>query len=453
MAAANGATRTLMLGPRACRAMRLLGGLGLVLLLVLAGCTTPATVQPQGGLVPTLPVPLPSFGDVVIVGDDGNEPVLRVAPDGTIYIGALHHVYVSTDDGASFKEVDFLGNLPMYASDTALSVAPDGRAYVAFDWPYLGQTAVCNTTDRGATWGCAELAVPGATDRMWVLAPTEKDAYLITGQAAAKPTFAVSHDAGATWTQTWQDLTQDVQGADLAWDPVQQLIVEAAANPSGPGWGVRAWRPDGSFVGFTPMDVRAPGGDATLAVDGAGTWWANACAEGDGCPPAVAMSKDQGKTWNVTPLPIDQGKTFLLRFVTAGAADRVAAGWYESPTTSADDAVAEWRFVVVQTADGKTWERTVLTPEPVHKGPMCSSISCLGEARFAGDFIGLGFDAEGDLHASWNRQVGPKIPPTSQVALQKWEQVEYARTGLVKTDAATTQASGQGSLRLPLLAR
>jgi hypothetical protein len=407
--------------------------LPLLLAVQIAGCVAPQAVNPQGVLpLPEL-LPLPSFGDVVVVGDIGNEPVLRVAPDGTIYVGALHHVYVSTDEGMSFREVNFLGALPMYASDTALSIAPDGRAYVAFDWPYVGQTAVCNTTDRGETWDCVPIAVPGATDRMWILAPTEKDAYLITGQLLDRPTFAVTHDAGATWTVTSQDLMTQSQGADLAWDPVQKLIVEAA-NDQGNGWGIRTWQPDGTFVGFTPMDVAAPPGGETVMVDAAGTWWATACAEGANCPPAVAMSKDQGKTWNVTAIATE-GKTFLLPYVAAGAADRVITGWYETAAASADDTSAEWRFVVSQTKDGRTWNITVLTPEPVHVGAMCSSISCLGEARFAGDFIGLAFDSHGDAYATWNRQVGQKIPPTTQLQVQKWEQVEFARTGMPPMNA------------------
>ena len=32
---------------------------------------------------------------------------------------------------------------------------------------------------------------------MWIVAPTDKDAYLITGQTLDRPTLAVTHDAGA----------------------------------------------------------------------------------------------------------------------------------------------------------------------------------------------------------------------------------------------------------------
>jgi hypothetical protein len=403
----------------------------MALALLAAGCVTPAVQPPQGGApLPPLPAAVPAFGNAVKVGEQGNEPVVRVGPDGTVYIGALHHVYVSTGQGASFREVDFKGMIPVYASDSALSVAPSGRAYVAFDWPYAGSTAVCASSDRGATWDCNPTAVPGATDRMWILAPTDRDVYLITGQTLDRPTFAVSHDEGRTWTTTSFQPDVESQGADLAWDPVRQLIVEAATAADGGGWGVRTFTPDGAFQGFAPMGLPAPLGDATVAVDAAGTWWAVACAEGEpgsNCKPGVARSEDAGATWNVTAIP-SEANTFLLRFIAAGAADRVVTGWYETAAGSADDGSADWRFVAAQTADGQHWTPTLLTPEPVHHGAMCSSLSCLGEARFAGDFIGLALDGQGQAHAAWVRQTGPKIPPTTQLSLQPWEQVEYART-------------------------
>lgn len=392
--------------------------------LVLAGCVSPQDVTPDdAGALAALP-PIPSFGDVVRVGVLGNEPVIRVAPDGTIYVAALHYVYVSTDGGKSFRQVDFKGLIPVYASDTALAVSPEGRAYVTFDWPYAGHTAVCATSTRGETWACNPLVVPGATDRMWIAAPTASDVYLITGQTLNRPTFVVSHDKGETWTITHFDYATQTQGADLAWDPLQKRILQAASGPG--GWGVRAYDTEGKFLGFTTMKLTAPAGSQTVAVDWAGTWWATACAPGGGCKPAVAWSKDQGQTWNVTALPF-AGKLTFMPFIAAGAANRVASIWYETRAASRDAADAEWQVSVSQTVDGSTWETTTLTPKPVHTGPMCRSISCLGDARFAGDFLGLAFDPADDLHATWNRQTGEKPLPVGQVPTE-WEQVEYART-------------------------
>jgi hypothetical protein len=405
-------------------AMRALLALG-ILALLLAGCTTPATVGPAS--TPDPASLLKPFGSILKVGESGNEPVIRVAPDGTIYVAALQYLYVSTDAGATFKPVDFKQNLPIYASDSALSVAPDGHVYVAFDWPYAGQTAVCDSKDKGATWHCAPIVVPGATDRMWIVAPTEKDAYLVTGEQLDRPTFAVTHDAGQTWTITTMDWTEEVQGEDMAWDPVQKLVVEAAGNANGPGWGVRTITPDGKYARFDPMEIRSPD-TASLAVDAAGTWWAATCADEKGdCKPALASSLDHGKTWAIHNLTFT-GKTILMPYVTASRPGEVAMAWYES-NASADDAAAEWHVVVARSVDGSTFHTEAITNKPVHVGPMCRAVTCLGDNRFAGDFLGLAFDAQGSLHATWMRQDRAKDLPSTQLNPSgSWEHVEYART-------------------------
>jgi len=94
------------------------------------------------------PTPTP-----VTVGVDGNEPLVAEAPDGTLYISALQHLYSSTDSGKTWNEL--LG--PIYASsinlnsDSSISVDPGNRLYFTFDYPYAGTTAVCTSDDRGIT--------------------------------------------------------------------------------------------------------------------------------------------------------------------------------------------------------------------------------------------------------------------------------------------------------------
>jgi hypothetical protein len=385
-----------------------------------------------------------AFGPAVKVGTNGNEPVVRVGSDGTVYVAALQYVYVSRDDGATFSPVAAEGSTPIYASDSALAVSPAGRAYVVFDWPYAGQTAVCSSADRGATWSCDPLVVPGATDRMWIAAPTANDVYVITGETLDRPTFAVSHDQGKTWKVTYFDPMTGVQGADLAWDPIRHLVVEAASDPNASGsWGIRSWKSDGTYGGFEKETIASP--EPTVAVDAAGTWWATACANETGpCAPAVAMSRDTGKTWNLTPLPFS-GHSLLMPFVAAGAANRVALAWYETNATSASDASAEWRVVGAQTLDGKTWTPFLLTPTPVHTGAMCRAVTCLGDARFAGDFLGLAFGPQGNLHVTWMRQTAQKLPPTTQLQAQPWDEVQYARTLRAALAPATATPSDNPS--------
>src|SRR6266566_5183941 len=56
-----------------------------------------------GGKLPkSSPTPTPAPTPVT-VGADGNEPLLAAAPDGTLYISALQHIYSSTDSGATWR--------------------------------------------------------------------------------------------------------------------------------------------------------------------------------------------------------------------------------------------------------------------------------------------------------------------------------------------------------------
>jgi len=116
----------------------------------------------------------------------------------------------------------------------------------------------------------------------------------------------------------------------------------------------------------------------------------------------------------------------LLPYVTAGRAGEVAMGWYQA-NASADDPEASWYFVVAQSRDGERFETSVLTPDPVHKGAMCKAVTCLGDNRYAGDFLGLAFGPEGSLHAAWIAQTGTKLLPAGQ-SPTPYTEVRYART-------------------------
>ncbi|MHB8606153.1 MAG: sialidase family protein [Thermoplasmatota archaeon] len=392
----------------------------ILLVVLVAGCLNAAPVAPSQMLLP----PLPDFSKSVNVGPAGNEPVVRVAPDGTIYVAALANVYVSTDGGATFKATDFKGEIPVYASDSALAIAPDGRVYVTFDWPYAGETAVCTSADRGATWNCDPVALPGATDRMWAVAPTAKDALVVTGETLDRPTVLYTHDAGTTWNLGYYDWQTESQGADISWDPVAKLALQAASDANGAPI-LRELKLDGTLAQNLPLKLDDP---RQVVSDAAGTWWAIACTSASGnCSPAVARSNDEGKTWNTTALPF-VGKTQLLAEIAAGPANHIATAWYESNATSADDKTAEWRYVVERTTDGTHWTRTVLTPKPTHVGNMCEAVTCLGDARFAGDFSGLWVDDAGGVHAAWNQQDAPKVLPAGS-GIEQYEHVEYARAG------------------------
>src|SRR5437763_791290 len=137
----------------------------------------------------------------VTIGVDGNEPLVRAAPDGTLYVSALQHLYFSRDDGAHWQQsAGSPYNTSLNSnSDSSIQVDSRNRLYMTFDWPYAGTTAVCTSDDHAATLQCNPAVVPGGTDRMWLAVKNPTTSYLVTNEALYETVFAVSTDRGATY--------------------------------------------------------------------------------------------------------------------------------------------------------------------------------------------------------------------------------------------------------------
>src|SRR5438105_9551758 len=145
----------------------------------------------------------------VAVGVDGNEPIVKVAPDGTLYISALEYLYLSRDSGRTwFKAQPTIYNGPCcdqgvnLNTDSSIDVDPAGRLYMTFDWPYAGATAVCLSDDQAQHFNCNNHVLPGGTDRMWLVAPTSSTSYLTTNEGLYHTLFFQSSDRGADYTPT-----------------------------------------------------------------------------------------------------------------------------------------------------------------------------------------------------------------------------------------------------------
>ena len=120
--------------------------------LVLALCAAGVLALSLGAVA--APSGAPTGLRVSRVGTVGNEPLVAVAPDGTIYVSALQYMYRSTDHGAHWTALTLPpeSGVTEYKTDSSISVDPGGRLYYVFDYPYAGTTAVCTSDDRGTTW-------------------------------------------------------------------------------------------------------------------------------------------------------------------------------------------------------------------------------------------------------------------------------------------------------------
>jgi hypothetical protein len=359
----------------------------------------------------------------VTVGIHGNEPLITRAPDGTLYISALQHLYRSTDSGASWTEL--LG--PIYAStlnlnsDSSISVDPLNRLYFTFDYPYAGTTAVCTSDDRGTTWACNPAVVPGGTDRMWILAPSTTAAYEVTNQGLYETAFLQSSDRGASWVpkSIGSGLLEPQSGPLLQKDSssdVLQIIKICGTLPQEvPELKVYVYHP--AATGSIISDIRSTGLALPLALPSASfgrdgqLWVASEEANSAGGRQVVlARSTNEGVTWSkLAPIPGTTSGTAIFSWVAAGGPHHVGVLYYYTPDNGDPGALTNstWSAIWAESfnADSPVPTWTVTTAEStIHNGAICIAADCSGSNRFAGDFISAIIDPSEVAHLTWMKQ-------------------------------------------------
>jgi hypothetical protein len=357
----------------------------------------------------------------VTVGTKGNEPLLAIAPDGTIYISALQHIYRSRDNGATWKELPG----PIYAStlnlnsDSSISVDPGNRLYFTFDYPYAGTTAVCTSDDHGDNWNCNPAVVPGGTDRMWTLAPSTTAAYEVTNEGLYETSFLTSTDRGSTWTpRAVGSGLLEPQTGPLLQGRCSKFVLQVTKI-----YGNSSDEEELKFYVYDPTsptaliaDVRGTGLKLPTALPSAafgqdGVLWtaseqANAAG---GRQVVVARSGDEGLHWTkLPPIPATTTGTATFSWVAAGEPGHIGVLYYYAPENGDPGALnSTWAAVWAESRDADsvspTW--TVTTVEDnIHKGAICVAADCMGTNRFAGDFINALMDKTGAAHLTWMKQ-------------------------------------------------
>src|SRR3989440_852182 len=373
-----------------------------------------------GGTLPTS-TPTPTLAPTpVTVGVNGSEPLLAAAPDGTLYISALQHIYSSSDSGKTWTEL--LG--PIYSSslnlnsDSSISVDPGNRLFFTFDYPYAGTTAVCTSDDRGITWNCNPAVVPGGTDRMWTLAPTLTDDYEVTNEGLYETAFLHSTDRGTTWTPTsiGAGLLEPQTGPLLqipgSSDVLQITKIYGTLPQEVPELKLYVYSPNstGSIISAVrtsglPIPVALP----SAALDKSGVLWiaTEQPTSAGGFSVVVAYSPDEGVTWSkLPPIPGTTNGTATCTWVEAGSSDHVGVIYYYTPDNGSSAALTNstwsvmWAETFNATSPTPTWTITPVE-QNVHTGPICAAAGCSGDQRFAGDFINALIDTNDVAHLSW----------------------------------------------------
>jgi hypothetical protein len=356
-----------------------------------------------------------ALAGAVVVGTKGNEPVVTVGPPParTIMVSALQHLYASTDGGASFDTVA----VPPFAqvnlnTDSSINFDPDGRLYFSFDWPYAGSTAVCTTDGPmpSPTWTSNPSALPGGTDRMWVVAPTTSAAYAVTNEGLYETTFLTSTDRGFTWTarSVGQGLLEPQTGPLLS-NPDHTRIFQPVKNGTLGFYVYDVTDVTKVQSGFVDTGVQGPLALPSAAFGHDGTLWASTETPNaaGGLDVRVLRSSDQGLTWTTLPAvdAVTSG-TATFTWVSAGRAGHVGIVYYWAPQSgdpgSMTDAVWDARWAESFDADQANphW-RVVTLQKSVHTGILCVAASCMGAARYSGDFISSWIDDQDTPYATW----------------------------------------------------
>lgn len=373
----------------------------------------------------------------VTVGSGGNEPIVKRAPDGTLYISALEHLYVSTDAGRSWHRSP--GNVLLNPrsegganlnTDSSIDVDPQNRLYLTFDTPYAGTTTTCYSDDRAATLTCNAATLPGGTDRMWLTAPTTGAAYLTSNEGLYHTLFFQSTDRGATYVaRKSTDSALNPNDGPPMLDPSSPLVFQPFVNNasnvsaldeelSGP-IELHVWDPTSAVPApaaelSTPLMAGAALTNAAFTPDGtlyvvsedpvtdtAGTII--------GKDVQVIRSSDHGATWTkLPPIPGTTTGTAAFTWIAAGANGHVGVIYYQTPVGGRADAVngtwdAKWAETVNAGSAAPDWTVQTLD-KAVHTGAMCTTAGCMGSDRFSGDFIGATFDAADQPQLTWMRQ-------------------------------------------------
>ena len=368
----------------------------------------------------------------VTIGVDGNEPLVRAAPDGTLYVSALQHLYFSRDHGAHWHQsvgspynTTFNEN-----SDSSIQVDRRNRLYMTFDWPYAGTTAVCTSDDHAASLQCNPAVLPGGTDRMWLAVKDSTTSYLVSNEGLYQTVFAVSGDSGSTYIpkQTAGTLADPTDGPLLVsprTGTVVQPIIDNSTNQTATtnfesGAAVlRVYDPASvtpAALTTHPIPLTAggalPGGaygrDGTLYVTTEKAFRNGGVITDVGVQ--VARSTDDGKTWTLLPtLPATTKGTSTFVAIGAGSAGHVGVVFYRAPVAGdpgALSATTKWDAVYAETHDALSahphWTTTVVD-SGVHTGVICATAGCIGAGRFAGDFLDTGFDAQDRPLVVWVR--------------------------------------------------
>lgn len=380
----------------------------------------------------------------------GSEPQVAVDSKGVVYYMTASGfdqaskmntgLYRSDDGGKTFKNASPqpTAAAPTVGSDDSLSIAPDDSVWFSRYIGYPENTIGCTSADKGATWTCDQAAIPGPTDRMWIVGLSKTEGYLQSNEGLEQPDW-VHTTTGSLKYLPYATAAQVQQHGNMVYDAKNKAVWQVTTlDPPTDAQGTM-YSPTLSLMrvdGVTGVvDSVATNVPRTYAINWLaaynGTLWTTGEANVATAPSVqVAYSSDSGKSWVQTPVTV-MPKAATFSYVAAGPGIagkvRAAAVYYGSDVAKPSPANGgQWSLYVAEsndaTAPDATWVETRVAAQ-VHKGNICIGLNCEqtgGDtaARDAGDLIGIAMDPTGNAHLSYvDFQKGAKADYLRQATL------------------------------------
>ena len=416
-------------------------GLALVAALVTAGAVSAAGVAPPAP--PSAPTDFTnsSLSNPQFKGAD-TEPSLKIARDGTVYVGAIRGLPSGIDlwriehgNGG----VTHLGSpdsllptanaccLALGGGDMDLTITNSGT--LAFSSLYLGSVNVGRSTDRGQTMTTQPLGgIIPLDDRQWQTSDGST-VYMSfhdvpTGNIdIERSTNGLVYTPGTPVLAPTDNATQDNQLGNLVADPhhpgllYQVYVTGASPNPldgtplGGPGRlnvvrmgvssdGGNSWALHTVFTGDPKVNYASIFPSA--AVDRAGNVFV---AVSDNANLLVFSSVDQGAHWTAPVRVNSPAGAAAFPWISAGGPGGVAVAWFGATTGDPNSKANLWRVYTAEsrnaTAAAPAYTLFQVSNHVIHKGVLCESGLNCSDGRQLGDFFQVAIGPDGIANLAW----------------------------------------------------
>lgn len=399
------------------------------LLLALSGCfdkDPPASPEPTSPVppVPSVPSPngtaslpvaaLPPFvASLIDLERPGHEPVVAVAPDGTIFVHARgvrngtaqpdtphnNFLWRSRDAGETFERVGSAAMERDTPSEGTVAVLDSGRVLVAYSMMPDGSQDASGVVDRrveihasddgGDTWRELSVIPLPSAHRTW-LWPAGERVHL--GAMSYNNVFHwESADGGASWDgpnrvhdyNTYNGRLVG-NGDTLLWPWFTGMYEQAPGDADLP-WVLDA-HTSSDHRAWVPHPVGTVEGRATVfagaTVDANGTFYLTWATSTPQESTIWMASSPDGADWTLSV--VDEGPGIrVIPWVASPAAGTVGLAWYQNDEASGDPltATGAWyaQYARVTRADSAQPMVDVVRPvaQPILEGPLClQAFSC-----------------------------------------------------------------------------